>query len=195
MELYTRNQQLERAAFLGNPIMVGEVDGRYFNQVTGKKMVAFFRDSELYRDDVDGNVQTIYFRTVDEESNEVIEMTYLESASASFYLEDQQLVGITYRNEVPFTLYPIGLVPPTQATELPNFKWVPERRPSLEEVFDRTLRPSQREEAEHRARPTFRIVERMDRRKEALLISGEWFDREEDLSPEVIEWRDSRDRQ
>ncbi len=194
MELYTRNQQLERAAFLGNPIMVGEVDGRYFNQVTGKKMVAYFRDSKLYRDDVDGNVQTIYFRTVDEESNEVIEMTYLESASASFYLEDQQLVGITYRNEVPFTLYPIGLVPPTQSTELPNFKWVPERRPSLEEVFDRTLRPSQREAAERRARPTFRIVERMDRRKEALLMNGEWFDREEDLSPEVIEWRDSRDR-
>jgi hypothetical protein len=34
----------------------------------------------------------------------------------------------------------------------------------------------------------------MDRRKEALLMNGEWFDREEDLSPEVIEWRDSRDR-
>ena len=194
MELYTRNQQLERAEFLGDPIMVGEVDGHYFNQVTGKKMVAFFRESELYRDDVEGNVQTIYFRTVDEESKDVIEMTYLESASASFYLEDQQLVGITYRNEVPFTLYPIGLVPATQPTQLPNFKWVPERRPALADVFDRTMRESRREATSLRRRPTFRIVERMDRRKEALLISGEWFDREEDLSPVVIEWRDSRDR-
>ena len=194
MELYTRNQQLERAEFLGDPIMVGEVDGHYFNQVTGKKMVAFFRESELYRDDVEGNVQTIYFRTVDEESKDVIEMTYLESASASFYLEDQQLVGITYRNEVPFTLYPIGLVPATQPTQLPNFKWVPERRPALADVFDRTMRESRREATSLRRRPTFRIVERMDRRKEALLMNGEWFDREEDLSPVVIEWRDSRDR-
>ena len=194
MELYTRNQQLERAEFLGDPIMVGEVDGRYFNQVTGKKMVAFFRESELYRDDVEGNVQTIYFRTADEQSKDVIEMTYLESASASFYLEDQQLVGITYRNEVPFTLYPIGLVPPTQPTELPNFKWLPERRPSLADVFDRTMRESRREATSQRRRPTFRIVELMDRRKEALMMNGEWFDREEDLSPVVIEWRDSRDR-
>lgn len=192
MQLFTRNQQLERAEFLENPIMVGEVDGRYFNQVTGKKMIAFFRDNELYRDDVEGNVQTIYFRTVDEQSKEVIEMTYLESASASFYLEDQQLVGITYRNEVPFTLYPIGLLPATQPTELPNFKWVPERRPSLEDVFDRQIRESQRDKVALRMRPTFRIVERMDRRKEVLLMSGEWIDREDELSPEVVEWRDTR---
>ena len=192
MQLFTRNQQLERAEFLENPIMVGEVDGHYFNQVTGKKMIAFFRDNELYRDDVEGNVQTIYFRTVDEQSKEVIEMTYLESASASFYLEDQQLVGITYRNEVPFTLYPIGLLPATQPTELPNFKWVPERRPSLEDVFDRQIRESQRDKVAQRLRPTFRIVERMDRRKEALLMSGEWVDREDELSPEVVQWRDTR---
>lgn len=192
MQLFTRNQQLERAEFLEDPIMVGEVDGRYFNQVTGKKMIAFFRDNALYRDDVEGNVQTIYFRTVDEQSKEVIEMTYLESASASFYLEDQQLVGITYRNEVPFTLYPIGLVPPTQPTELPNFKWVPERRPALEDVFDRELRPSRRDAVANQARPTFRIVERMDRRKEALMQAGEWYDREDELSPEVQQWRDTR---
>ena len=192
MQLFTRNQQLERAEFLENPIMVGEVDGHYFNQVTGKKMIAFFRDNELYRDDVEGNVQTIYFRTVDEQSKEVIEMTYLESASASFYLEDQQLVGITYRNEVPFTLYPIGLLPATQPTELPNFKWVPERRPSLEDVFDRQIRESQRDKVAQRLRPTFRIVERMDRRKEAMLMSGEWVDREDELSPEVVQWRDTR---
>ena len=192
MQLFTRNQQLERAEFLENPIMVGEVDGHYFNQVTGKKMIAFFRDNELYRDDVEGNVQTIYFRTVDEQSKEVIEMTYLESASASFYLEDQQLVGITYRNEVPFTLYPIGLLPATQPTELPNFKWVPERRPSLEDVFDRQIRESQRDKVAQRLRPTFRIVERMDRCKEALLMSGEWVDREDELSLEVVQWRDTR---
>ena len=192
MQLFTRNQQIERAEFLENPIMVGEVDGHYFNQVTGKKMIAFFRDNELYRDDVEGNVQTIYFRTVDEQSKEVIEMTYLESASASFYLEDQQLVGITYRNEVPFTRYPIGLLPATQPTELPNFKWVPERRPSLEDVFDRQIRESQRDKVAQRLRPTFRIVERMDRRKEALLMSGEWVDREDELSSEVVQWRDTR---
>ena len=193
MELYTHNQLLERAEFLGDPIMVGEVDGRYFNQVTGKKMVAFFRESELYRDDVEGNVQTIYFRTADEQSKDVIEMTYLESASASFYLEDQQLVGITYRNDVPIKLYPLAQIPASQEMRLQNFKWVPEKRPSREEIFDRASRPSQREERSQRKRPMFGIVERMDRYKERMMMSGDWIDREDDLTPELKQWRDTRE--
>ena len=47
-------------------------------------MTAFFRDNEIYRYDVDGNVQTIYFQREDETSPVVTEMIYLESASASF---------------------------------------------------------------------------------------------------------------
>ena len=119
-----------------------------------------------------------------------VEMTYLESASASFFIEEQQLVGITYRNNVPFTMYPLALIPESQPTRLKNFKWVPELRPTKEMVFNRTLRPSEREERTQRRRPTFSIVERMDRYKERLIMSGDWEDREDQLTPELIEWRD-----
>jgi hypothetical protein len=57
-------------------------------------------------------------------------------------------------------------------------------------VFNRTLRPSEREERTQRRRPTFSIVERMDRYKERLIMSGDWEDREDQLTPELIEWRD-----
>ena len=50
------------------------------------------------------------------------------------------------------------------------------------------------EEAQSRERPRFSIVERMDRYKERLLRSGEWVDREDELKPEVVEWRDTRER-
>ena len=157
-------------------------------------MTAFFRDNEIYRNDVDGNVQTIYFQREDETSPVVTEMIYLESASASFYIEDKELVGMTYRNDVPFTLYPIAQVPPTQPLRLKNFKWEPWRRPTRAAIFNETIRPSRREEAQSRERPRFSIVERMDRYKERLLRSGEWVDREDELKPEVVEWRDTRER-
>jgi hypothetical protein len=192
MDLHTRNQKLERAVFDGEPIMVAVIDSTYFNQVAGKKMIAFFRDNEIYRNDVDGNVQTIYFQREDEKTTLVTEMIYIESASASFYIEDKELVGMTYRNDVPFTMYPIGQVPESQPLKLPNFKWVPSLRPTLESVFDRTIRPSRCEESGARQRPTFNIVQRMDRRKEMLIRAGEWYDREDELTPEIIEWRDSR---
>ena len=190
VDVYTSNSQLQKAEFKGDPIMIAEIDTAYYNQVAGREMTALFKENEIYRNDVDGNVQTIYFRTESNDSPLVVEMTYLESASASFFIEEQQLVGITYRNNVPFTMYPLALIPESQPTKLKNFKWVPELRPTKETVFDRTLRPSEREERTQRRRPTFSIVERMDRYKERLIMSGDWEDREDQLTPELIEWRD-----
>lgn len=192
VDVFTKNQQIERAEFLGNPIMVAEIDTTYYNQVAGKKMITHFRDNNIYRNDVDGNVQTIYFEQESEGSLKVTDMAYIESASASFYIEEQQLVGITYRNDVPIKLYPLAQIPESQAQRLQNFKWVPERRPSRESIFNRAVRTSQREERSLRQRPQFDIVERMDRYKERMLSSGDWIDREDELTPELIEWRNSR---
>ena len=190
VDLYSKNQQLIRAEFLGEPIMVAEIDTTYYNQVTGKTMIALFKDNEIYRNDVDGNVQTIYFQQQEEGSLTVTEMIYLESASASFYIEDRELVGMTYRNDTPFKLYPLDLIPPDQPLKLKNFKWVPSLRPTKEAVFTRSIRESEREVRSERKRPTFSIVEKMDRRKELLLMKGEWMDREDQLTPELMEWRD-----
>ena len=190
VDLYSKNQQLIRAEFLGEPIMVAEIDTTYYNQVTGKTMTALFKDNEIYRNDVDGNVQTIYFQQQEEGSLTVTEMIYLESASASFYIEDRELVGMTYRNDTPFKLYPLDLIPPDQPLKLKNFKWVPSLRPTKEAVFTRSIRESEREVRSERKRPTFSIVEKMDRRKELLLMKGEWMDREDQLTPELMEWRD-----
>ena len=193
IDLHTHNQKLKQAVFNGDPIMVADIDSSYYNQITGKMMTAQFRDNNIYRNDVEGNVQTIYFQREDEQSTIVTEMIYLESASATFYIEDKQLVGVTYRNDVPFTMYPLNQIPDSQPLRLQNFKWVPQLRPTQADVFDREIRPSQREKSGKRQRPIFSIVQRMDRRKEAFMRSGIWVDREDELSPELIEWRNSRD--
>ena len=193
VDVYTRNQQIERAEFLEEPIMVAQIDTAYYNQIAGKSMTALFRNNEIYQNDVTGNVQTIFFNTEDEKSKVVTEMVYLESATASFYLEDKQLVGVTYRNDIPFKFYPINQVPPTQEKQLPGFKWVPELRPTRDNIFNRTIRPTMRNERRERERPRFSIVEKMDRHKEQLMRDGVWYDREDELSPEIIEWRNSRE--
>ena len=195
IDLFSKNQQLLRAEFTGEPIMVAQIDTTYYNQVAGKTMTAHFKENEIYRNDVDGNVQTIYFQQQEAESLTITEMIYLESASASFYIEDKELVGMTYRNDTPFKLYPLDLIPDNQPLKLKNFKWEPTLRPTRESIFNRRIRESQREQMAERKRPTFNIVERMDRRKEQLLMSGEWVDREDQLTPELLEWREECMRQ
>ena len=193
VDVYTRNQQIERAEFLNEPIMIAQVDTAYYNQIKGKSMTALFRDNEIYQNDVTGNVQTIFYNTEQGEKPVVSEMVYLESASASFYIENKELVGVTYRNDIPFKFYPIDQVPANQERRLPGFKWVSELRPTRESTFNRTIRPSEREDKGSRKRPSFSIVEKMDRHKERLMREGVWYDREDELSPDIIEWRDSRE--
>ena len=61
MHVYTENQMLKRGHFMGDPIMGIEIDTMYYNQVKGKDMKAYFANGEVYRNDVDGNAQTIYY--------------------------------------------------------------------------------------------------------------------------------------
>ena len=61
MDIFTENQQITRAEFIGTPMMVSQLDTVHYNQVAGKQMTAWFRDNQIYRNDVNGNAQTIYY--------------------------------------------------------------------------------------------------------------------------------------
>ena len=61
MDIFTENQQLTRAEFIGSPMMVSQLDTTHYNQVAGKTMTAYFFNNQIYRNDVNGNAQTIYY--------------------------------------------------------------------------------------------------------------------------------------
>lgn len=62
VDIFTKNQTIDKAVFTGEPLMCSEVEPeRYYNQVKGKVMEAYFRKGEIYKMDVNGNGQTYYF--------------------------------------------------------------------------------------------------------------------------------------
>lgn len=187
MDIYTAGSMITRAEFVGKPIMAAEIDTICYNQVTGKSMTAHFRDGAIYRDDVNGNAQTIYY-TQDSHTGEVTEMMYIESGGASFYINGQTLERITYQGNPTGILYPIGQVPESQMVRLPDFEWRGAERPTRHGVFDLEIRPSRREEIRSLSRPTFPISEQIERRKRNLMESGTWLDRVDVLSPEDEEF-------
>lgn len=191
MAIYTRNELMSKAHFMGDPIMGTEIDTSYYNQVKGKDMIAYFEDGTVYRNDVNGNAQTIYYMQ-GEDDPEVTGMMYIESASISFYLIDGNIDKIAYKQNPEYILYPIGMVPETQMRKLPDFEWYYDRRPTRDSVCDRTIRPTQREEATRRQKPRFRITERINYDRRRLVENRMWEDRVDELTPEIIEWRNSR---
>lgn len=187
MDIYTANSQLEHAEFVGDPMMASQFDTVYYDQITGKEMEAYFAENELYRVDVNGNVQTIFFQK-DGVPQEVVMMAVIESGDATFFIEERQLAKIVYRTNPVWPIYPIDGVPADVSFYLKGFRWEGDRRPTRNDVFDRVIRPSKRADSESTAVPAFPIRAWIDRQREELVREGRWADRNEEVDIETVEW-------
>ena len=190
MDIFTERQQLLRAEFIGSPMMVAQLDTTHYNQVAGKQMTAHFRNNEIYRNDVNGNVQTIYYMQ-DGEPPQITDVAFIDSGDASFYIEDKQVITIVYRTDPDWNISPLGKVPPDRELYLKGFHWEGARRPSQGDVFDRTLRPSRRTEIQTLPHPDFPLMRALEERKKLLIEERRWTDRFDQVDPATVEWMHS----
>lgn len=191
MAIYTANEMISKAHFMGTPILGAEIDTMYYNQVKGKEMTAYFENGKVYRNDVDGNAQTIYFLQ-DEGSPEVTGLMYIESAGISFYLVDGEMDKITYKQNPEYVIYPMTMIPETQQRRLDDFAWHDSIRPVRDDIVDRTIRSTRRDDNIEARKPRFRITERINYDRRRLTENRMWEDRVDELTPNIIEWRNSR---
>jgi hypothetical protein len=198
--LYTARQQIDHAEFFGDPIMASQIGGptsRQFNQVKGREMSSWFVDGELRRHDTRGNAQALYYMQEEEEEadgstvmSDALAFLPLTAANMSFLFEADSLRYIVAREAPDYDVLPIEQIPGTQATQLQGFSWKPERKPSLGDVFDRRVRPTERPFYEDLARPDFPVAARIDRRREYLIANRMWADRIDPLPAYAIEFRE-----
>ncbi len=190
VDIYTVDGNIDYADFIGNPIMSAEVisgDSIFYNQIKGKTMRVFFENNEVTQNDVDGNVQTVYYME-DDETKLVNTVALVESGTASFYIVNRTLDGITYRAEPTYVLAPIEKRPLDLPRYLDGFSWHAAERPTRDSVFTRVMRPTRRAEIDSLPHPTFPIMEKIAQEREQLEQRGKWYDRIELVSPEVQEW-------
>lgn len=188
MDIYTRNQQLQRAEFVGEPLMVGQVDTAHYNQIKGKQMICYFSDNKIYRNDVIGNAQTLYYHE-DGEPAEAVMFNLIESADLSIYIENNEVYQITWRTNPDGKFYPMDKIPADQELYLRGFKWEEPRRPqSKEEILDRRIRPSERVQRSALQRPSFPIRSRIEAYRKRLVESRRWTDRNDEVDVLTTEW-------
>ena len=111
---------------------LGEI---YYDQLSGKKMKAWFENKELRQLDVDGNVQVIMFP--EEKDSTYNKMVNAESSHMRLNLKAKQEVDrITLWPEVSGKVTPLYLAKKADMY-LPQFKWYDVLRPqSPEDIFD-----------------------------------------------------------
>ncbi|MDR2936158.1 MAG: hypothetical protein LBU80_02295 [Rikenellaceae bacterium] len=186
--VYSRNSRLDKADFEGNPIMAQQVNDSLFNQVNGKLMFAYFRNNEIDHLDVIGNARTYYY-IEDDGTGDVTAFLVAESADITFSFDSSKMERITWRTDPVWSIFPMDKIPDTQEQRLKDFKWQPERKPEKSEVFDRTIRPSRREELGDFTTPEFEITSNIELYKRNAIRSNMWRERNEKPWIRIEEFR------
>lgn len=194
VDIFTKDQKIERAVFTGEPfpMMVAEVDTTRYNQVTGKTIENYFRDGKMYKADIVGNAQTYYY-VVDDKDGAVQGFLVAECADITFNIKDNTVETIVWRQNPEYTIYPITKIPATQPQFFDHYSWNPELRPTLEDVFDRTINESERAEYEAMEKPKFPITKSINTFRELMTERGSWVDREDEITDRAREFISTRE--
>jgi lipopolysaccharide export system protein LptA len=126
IRLTMRNGEADSLKLYGSAFIISKDDTGSFNQIKGRNVLAKFRDNELYKINVLGNAQTIYYAR--EEDKTLIGINVAMSSDMLVFLEKNQLKSITYLTKPEAHLLPEKSVPLNER-KLKNFKWEEKRRP------------------------------------------------------------------
>ncbi len=96
-------------------------------------MKAYFTENELYKINVLGNSETIYF--VREEDGSLIGINRAFSANMEIFVADRQITDIFYFDKPDATLFPEEEIQPNEL-RLRDFRWHDAERPKTsEDIF------------------------------------------------------------
>ena len=124
--LHFNDSTVDHALLPKSGFMAEYVDEDFYNQLSGKKMEAWFEDDYLKRLYVDGNVQVIMLPMENDSSyNKLVDA---ESSYMTIDLKDRQIEKIKMWPEVTGNTTPLFLVKKAQKY-LPNFRWLEAIRP------------------------------------------------------------------
>jgi lipopolysaccharide export system protein LptA len=101
-------------------------DSSRYNQIRGKNMIGFLENNNLYKIDVIGNGQTIYYAKNKLDQNFAVNRA--DCSDLTIYVEDSKVKSITLLNKPIGTLYPIKALSASEL-KLKGFNWYGNLRP------------------------------------------------------------------
>lgn len=121
-------------ASLADSSSVSIPDSTRYNQIKGKSMTGFLSDNRLFRINVNGNGQTIYYAKNKDNKNFAVNRA--DCSDLVIYIEENKVNSITLLNEPDGTLYPIKQLTVTEL-RLKGFTWQGVKRPvTKEDIFN-----------------------------------------------------------
>lgn len=133
IKLAFRNGDADSLKMYGNAFITSRDDSINFNQIKGRTVLAKFRNNDLYKINVIGNAQSVYFAR--EENKAMIGINMAVASDMLIFLDSNQIRSITYKGNPDAHLIPEKSIQPEER-RLKGFRWEQERRPmKKEDIF------------------------------------------------------------
>jgi lipopolysaccharide export system protein LptA len=144
IELHIKNRKVHQLLLQRTAFIIQQEDTSRFNQVKGKNMICHFRDNELYKINVYGNGQTIYYA---KDKEDYLGVNMAESSDLIIFLVNKKLEEIRFIKQPSAVLYPLEKAPREELL-LKDFKWQIDARPiEKEDIFIWNEEPENKEES------------------------------------------------
>ncbi|MDR1584622.1 MAG: hypothetical protein LBS07_00400 [Prevotellaceae bacterium] len=143
VKAHTKNQKVEQVVINNSAIASQRADIDYFNQLSGKEIIAYVDSGALRRIFVNGNAETIYF-PVDEADGLFVGMNKTQSSYVTMFLKNKKVEKILLTTVSNGNMYPLSQASGA-GLYLRNFFWLEEQRPKDEkDVFTKFAKTERR---------------------------------------------------
>lgn len=136
--IQTENDEISKMYLVNNAFIASyadsindkAIDSLRFNQIRGKNMTGFFRENKMYRIEVTGNGQTIYYAKDKKQKN--FSVNRADCSDMVILVDSNKVKSITLLNAPDGTLYPIKELSIAEL-RLKGFIWKDTKRPKMKE--------------------------------------------------------------
>ena len=138
IRLYAKNGKFDRIQMENLAFAISREDSVKYNQISGQLMTGYIRNNKLYKIDVDGNGQSIYYP---KDKEALIGINKAVCSAMTIYLGNQTIERIIMRTNPTGTLNPPIVLKPADY-QLTGFYWLDEFRPkSKEDIYIKNKLP------------------------------------------------------
>ncbi|HMQ50094.1 MAG TPA: OstA-like protein, partial [Saprospiraceae bacterium] len=127
VNLLVRKEQIDKIYLRNNAFIINSPDELFFNQIKGKFITAFFKESELRRMDVNGNAQSIYYAL--DEGGGYVGVNQTVCSEMVILFDKNEVQQIKFLNQPQATMNPMGQVN-HETLKLSGFAWRVDERPA-----------------------------------------------------------------
>ncbi len=133
--LTIHNNQMDSLILFNTAFIISRDSTDNYNQITGRNMVGYFHNNQLYRLKVDGNAQSVYW--VRDEHKHLIGINKAESSYMTIGVKNNEIKTINYIEKAAETMYPEKDLP-KEGRILKGFSWQATLRPqSKYDIFNK----------------------------------------------------------